>query len=149
MIPSLRIHRRASSSPPAGSRSKTSAAATECSSGCDRSVSCPSARSCGWEGSACSSRQFRRPRRGPGGAIPWGSPDPGYRFRLIQLLEGGLRGAAFPLKEGDNALGREVGDITFPNDGFVSGRHALLTVRDTRLVIRDFGSSNGTFVRLA
>lgn len=85
---------------------------------------------------------------GPGGAVHWGAPDPGYRFRLIQILEGGLRGGAFPLKDGDNQLGRETGDITFPTDGFVSGRHALLTVRQDRLMIRDIGSSNGTFVRL-
>lgn len=85
---------------------------------------------------------------GPGGVIPWGSPDPGYRFRLIQLLEGGIRGAAYPLKDGDNALGRELGDITFPSDGFVSGRHAIFQVSATRLTLRDLGSSNGTFVRL-
>lgn len=86
--------------------------------------------------------------QGPGQTVQWGSPDPGFRFRLIQILEGGLRGAAFPLKEGENQLGREIGDLTFPTDGFVSGRHALLTVRQDRLVIRDVGSSNGTFVRL-
>lgn len=85
---------------------------------------------------------------GPGGVAVWGSVDPGYRFRLIQLLEGGMRGAAFPLKEGENHLGRELGDVTFPQDGFVSGRHALLTVRGDRLLVRDVGSSNGTFLRL-
>jgi pSer/pThr/pTyr-binding forkhead associated (FHA) protein len=85
---------------------------------------------------------------GAGGVVMWGSPDAGVRFRLVQLLEGGLRGAAFPLKDGDNVLGREVGDVTFPTDGFVSGRHALLTVRDDRLTLKDLGSSNGTFVRL-
>jgi pSer/pThr/pTyr-binding forkhead associated (FHA) protein len=85
---------------------------------------------------------------GPGGAHIWGSPDPGYRLRLVQILEGGLRGAAFPLKEGDNHLGREQGDIAFPTDGFVSGRHALLHVKQDRLRVRDVGSSNGTFIRL-
>ncbi len=85
---------------------------------------------------------------GPGGAHIWGSMDPGYRLRLVQILEGGLRGAAFPLKEGDNQLGREQGEITFPTDGFVSGRHALLSVKQDRLRVRDVGSSNGTFIRL-
>ncbi|MCE9673762.1 FHA domain-containing protein [Myxococcus stipitatus] len=87
--------------------------------------------------------------QGPGGTQVWGSPDPGYRLRLVQLLEGGLRGAAYPLREGDNLLGREQGDLTFPTDGFVSGRHALLQVRQDRLTVRDVGSSNGTFIRLA
>lgn len=86
---------------------------------------------------------------GVGGAQVWGSPDPGYRLRLVQMLEGSLRGAAFPLKEGDNLLGREQGDITFPTDGFVSGRHAVLQVRQDRLTVKDVGSSNGTFIRLA
>jgi pSer/pThr/pTyr-binding forkhead associated (FHA) protein len=85
---------------------------------------------------------------GAGGTQTWGSPDPGYRFRLVQMLEGGVRGAAFPLKDGENLLGREMGDLSFPTDGFVSGRHALLTVRQERLVVRDLGSSNGTFVRV-
>lgn len=85
---------------------------------------------------------------GAGGALVWGSPDAGYKVRLIQMLEGGVRGAAFPLKSGDNALGRELGDITFPSDGFVSGRHALLQVTGDRLIVRDVGSSNGTFLRL-
>ena len=79
----------------------------------------------------------------------WGSHDPGIRLRVVQILEGGLHAAAFPLKEGDNHLGREHGDITFPGDGFVSGRHAVLRVRNDRLTVRDLGSSNGTFVRLA
>jgi pSer/pThr/pTyr-binding forkhead associated (FHA) protein len=82
------------------------------------------------------------------GATAWGSPDVGYRFRLVQLLEGGVRGGAFPLKEGENQIGRENGDITFPTDGFVSGRHAVLQVAPERLLLRDLGSSNGTFLRL-
>lgn len=83
------------------------------------------------------------------GSTAWGSPDAGYRFRLVQLLEGGVSGGAFPLKEGDNLLGRENGDITFPTDGFVSGRHAVLHVAPDRVILRDLGSSNGTFLRLA
>jgi hypothetical protein len=84
----------------------------------------------------------------PGGAVMWGSPDPGYRFRLVQILEGGIRGAAYPLKEGENPLGREAGEATFPTDGFVSGRHAVFTLRQNRVYVKDMGSSNGTFLRL-
>jgi hypothetical protein len=85
----------------------------------------------------------------PNTARSWGSPDPGYRARLIQILEGGRRGDAFPLREGDNLLGREMGEITFPGDGFVSGRHAVINVRGDRITVCDVGSSNGTFCRLA
>jgi pSer/pThr/pTyr-binding forkhead associated (FHA) protein len=84
----------------------------------------------------------------PDGAMIWGSPDPGYLFRLIQVLEGGIRGAAFPLKMGGTSIGRETGDIAFPTDGFVSGRHAMLQAQQDRLLIKDLGSSNGTFVRI-
>jgi pSer/pThr/pTyr-binding forkhead associated (FHA) protein len=66
----------------------------------------------------------------------------------VQLLEGGLRGSAFPLKEGDNLLGRENGDIIFPGDGFISSRHALLQTRSHTVILKDLGSSNGTFVRI-
>jgi pSer/pThr/pTyr-binding forkhead associated (FHA) protein len=78
----------------------------------------------------------------------WGSPDYGCKVRLVQMLEGGRRGDAYPLKDGDNALGREVGDVTFPGDGFVSGRHAVLTVAADKVKVKDLGSSNGTFIRL-
>lgn len=86
---------------------------------------------------------------GADGATAWGSPDAGYRFRLVALYEGGVRGGAWPLRDGDNQVGRENGDITFPTDGFVSGRHALLHLGPDRIMVRDLGSSNGTFLRLA
>lgn len=78
----------------------------------------------------------------------WGSPEAGCRGRLVQILEGGLRADAFPLREGENLLGREYGDIAFPGDGFVSGRHALFTVRASGVKVRDLNSSNGTFLRI-
>lgn len=78
----------------------------------------------------------------------WGSPEDGCRVRFVQLLEGGRRGDGFPLHEGDNLLGRDAGDLSFPGDGFVSGRHAVLTVTGNRVLVRDVGSSNGTFRRL-
>src|SRR5690606_11540519 len=54
------------------------------------------------------------PQPGADNVLAWGSPDMGGQVRLVQLLEGGARGAAFPLREGHNLLGRELGDITFP-----------------------------------
>jgi hypothetical protein len=86
---------------------------------------------------------------GPDGAMAWGSPDSGSLFRLVQQLEGGLAGAAYLLKNGETHLGRETGEITFPTDGFVSGRHAVIRVAEGRVLVKDVGSSNGTFIRLA
>jgi pSer/pThr/pTyr-binding forkhead associated (FHA) protein len=84
-----------------------------------------------------------------GGPRPWGTPDPGYRFRLSQLLEGGGLGEIFPLREGENLLGREAGEVTFPADRYVSARHARIEVRGAEVTLSDAGSSNGTFVKVA
>src|SRR5256885_4573862 len=48
-----------------------------------------------------------------GGEPVWGSPDPGYVARAVQLLEGGAEGDVFPLRNGDNIIGRAAGEVTF------------------------------------
>lgn len=82
------------------------------------------------------------------GVRPWGSPDGGARLRLTQLLDGGGVGEVFPLRPGENAVGREAGDVTFPADRYVSARHARLLVEDGGVTLSDLGSSNGTFVKV-
>jgi pSer/pThr/pTyr-binding forkhead associated (FHA) protein len=89
-----------------------------------------------------------RPAAPEEGAVRgWGAPDPGCRLRLAQLLEGGGLGEIFPLKPGENQVGREAGDLVFPADRYVSARHAKLDVSDAEVTVTDLGSSNGTFVR--
>jgi len=78
----------------------------------------------------------------------WGSPDPGYVARAVQLLEGGGEGDVFPLKNGENLVGRGGGDVSFPQDGYVSSRHCLVTVGDGQIGVKDLGSANGTFVKI-
>jgi pSer/pThr/pTyr-binding forkhead associated (FHA) protein len=85
---------------------------------------------------------------GERGVRPWGGPDAGARLRLTQLLDGGGLGEVFPLKPGDNAVGREAGDVTFPGDRYVSARHARLVVTEGAVRLTDLGSSNGTFVKV-
>lgn len=89
----------------------------------------------------------RPPAPEEGAVRAWGAPDPGCRLRLAQLLEGGGLGEIFPLKPGENQLGREAGDVVFPGDRYVSARHAKIEVRDSEVTITDLGSSNGTFVK--
>jgi pSer/pThr/pTyr-binding forkhead associated (FHA) protein len=79
----------------------------------------------------------------------FGSPNPGYAARAVQLLEGGGDGDIYPLKAGDNLIGRGTGDVSFPSDGYVSSRHAMITVNDGALSVKDLGSANGTFVRIS
>jgi pSer/pThr/pTyr-binding forkhead associated (FHA) protein len=89
-----------------------------------------------------------RPAAPEGGVRPWGSPDVGARLRLTQLLDGGGAGEIFPLKPGENGVGREAGDVVFPGDRYVSARHARIEVSETAVTLTDLGSSNGTFVKV-
>jgi len=82
------------------------------------------------------------------GVKSWGAPDAGCTLRLAQLLEGGGLGEIFPLRPGENAVGREAGDVTFPGDRYVSARHAKLEVAADGVTLTDLGSSNGTFVKV-
>jgi pSer/pThr/pTyr-binding forkhead associated (FHA) protein len=45
-------------------------------------------------------------------------------------------------------LGRERGDVIFPDDGYVSGLHCRVHYDGSGCVLTDVGSSNGTFVRV-
>jgi pSer/pThr/pTyr-binding forkhead associated (FHA) protein len=45
-------------------------------------------------------------------------------------------------------MGREIGDIIFSEDEFMSRRHAQVSYRSGRGQLEDLGSSNGTFLRL-
>ena len=90
-----------------------------------------------------------RPAAPDGAARPWGGPDPGFRLRVAQVLEGGGLGDVRPLREGDNAVGRDAGDVTFPGDRYVSARHARIDVSGPVAILTDLGSSNGTFLRIS
>jgi pSer/pThr/pTyr-binding forkhead associated (FHA) protein len=77
-----------------------------------------------------------------------GTPNPGYWGRLSVVVGRDLDGPAFPLFDDTARLGRERGDILFPEDGYVSGAHCELFMREGRVFLRDLGSSNGTFLRV-
>ena len=77
-----------------------------------------------------------------------GSPNPGYWGRLSVILGRGQDGSAFPLFGESMIIGRERGDILFPEDGYVSGTHARVSRRDTRYFLSDLNSSNGSFLRI-
>jgi len=46
-------------------------------------------------------------------------------------------------------IGREEGDIVYPDDEFLSRRHAQLAPGAKGCIVEDLRSSNGTFLRLA
>src|SRR5690606_22606734 len=83
------------------------------------------------------------------GTVGLASPLPPDTWgRLAQLVSIDDVGSALLLPGDEIFLGRERGDITFPEDGYVSGSHAVLQRRGGRYLLKDLRSANGTHVRL-
>ncbi len=85
---------------------------------------------------------------GPDNVDRLGSPSKGYVGRIALVIGRDVTGNAFPIPETGVHLGRERGDVLFPEDGYVSGLHCRLTWENGRLLLTDLGSSNGSFLRL-
>ena len=85
-----------------------------------------------WEGAIC---------------IVMASPMALPKARLHLVMEGGQPGEVFDLGD-ETIVGRTGGDITFPHDGFMSGRHARVERRGSSYVLTDEGSRNGTFIKI-
>lgn len=91
---------------------------------------------------------------GPDGVEHLGSPAKGYVGRISLVIGRDVTGNAFPIPETGVHLGRERGDVLFPEDGYVSGLHCRLSWEPApsgqggRLMLTDLGSSNGSFLRL-
>lgn len=77
-----------------------------------------------------------------------GSPSKGYIGRISLIIGRDVGGNAYPVPETGLHLGRERGDVLFPEDGYVSGLHCRLAPERGQLYLTDLGSSNGSFVRL-
>jgi pSer/pThr/pTyr-binding forkhead associated (FHA) protein len=85
---------------------------------------------------------------GSDGVEVMGSPNPGYVGRLSLVIGRATTGNSFPIPPHGLHLGRERGDLIFPEDGYVSGLHARIHGEHGRVYLTDVGSSNGTFVRV-
>lgn len=68
--------------------------------------------------------------------------------RLSRVSGRGKASVAFLLSSGEHVMGRERGDILFPDDGYVSGTHARIYRDGDKTFIEDLRSSNGTFLRI-
>ncbi|MGH9863333.1 MAG: adenylate/guanylate cyclase domain-containing protein [Candidatus Acidiferrales bacterium] len=70
------------------------------------------------------------------------------KYALIEVLPDRSLGKRYPLKSETVVVGREKGDITFPEDTLLSHEHAAFTTLGGALYVEDRASVNGTFVRL-
>jgi pSer/pThr/pTyr-binding forkhead associated (FHA) protein len=70
-------------------------------------------------------------------------------FTVVVLDEVGNPVQRFPRKAIVTTIGREEGDLRFPDDTFMSPLHAKLAWENGQLIVRDLGSRNGTWVFLA
>ncbi|MET0342057.1 MAG: FHA domain-containing protein [Polyangiales bacterium] len=68
--------------------------------------------------------------------------------RIVTLLKDGSEGRSIPLGEGDADIGASEGDVTFPDDPYMSPRHARIACRGATYTVRDLDSANGVYVRL-
>jgi hypothetical protein len=84
------------------------------------------------------------------GTYFYASPKRASKMRLIQRLRGGDIGVIFRARGDSITIGREGNDVNFPDDPFISGHHASVTISaEGRFALTDLGSKNGTFVRIA
>jgi pSer/pThr/pTyr-binding forkhead associated (FHA) protein len=73
---------------------------------------------------------------------------PGEKPSEVVPARGQLKtpeGVLYPLREGENRIGRTEGEILLQNPS-VSRRHALLRIEGNRATLEDLGSTNGTFI---
>ena len=68
---------------------------------------------------------------------------------VLAVVEGNGKGQRYRIPAAGCWVGRDRGNILFPEDSFVSSHHATLTVREGRLCIRDEGTPSGVFVAIA
>ena len=69
------------------------------------------------------------------------------KAKLILIRGEGMDGLSFHLKAEQHVVGRD-GQLPFPDDPFVSRRHANFFYRNGKLVVRDEGSLNGVYMRV-
>lgn len=68
--------------------------------------------------------------------------------KLVHITKEGRVIANYTMQKAVYTIGRDTGDIIFSQDGFVSGAHARISLKDGKYFLADLGSSNGTFMQV-
>lgn len=104
----------------------------------------PGASFCATCGTSLVDPALRRasPSSSPGGSRASGT------IKLVLIDEAGAAVQQFERASHDTTIGRQDGDIRFPDDAFLSPLHAKISWEQDELVVRDLGSRNGTWVFL-
>jgi hypothetical protein len=85
---------------------------------------------------------------GPGPTYFYSSPKWVSSFRVVQIFEGGGRGACVLARGTTLQIGSSVGDFVFPSDALVSEQHCLIEEQAGTILLTDLGSRTGVFVRI-
>ncbi|MFH1438744.1 MAG: FHA domain-containing protein [Pseudomonadota bacterium] len=78
----------------------------------------------------------------------YGSPRKETWGRIALLLGRDKLGNAFALNGKETLIGRERGNVIFPDDGYVSGLHLKITRNGDTYTVTDLKSSNGSYLRI-
>jgi pSer/pThr/pTyr-binding forkhead associated (FHA) protein len=68
------------------------------------------------------------------------------KISLMVLSTGSAAGKALPINVAQFIIGRDPGCNLRPASAMISKRHCAVLVKDDKVFLRDFGSTNGTFV---
>lgn len=77
-----------------------------------------------------------------------GSPRKDAWARVSLVLGKDKNGNAFTLEGNEALIGRERGNIIFPEDGYVSGLHLKISKEGDKYFVTDLKSSNGSYLKI-
>lgn len=84
----------------------------------------------------------------PDGTYFYTSPKHQFLFRITQMLQGGTPGMSVLARQSSLQIGREGGDLNFPNDLYMSASHCKIEESNGKLTLTDLNSRNGTYLRI-
>lgn len=84
------------------------------------------------------------------GTLVFGSPAASRPARLCQRTVEGIVRDVYHLVSDETTVGREIGDIVFTSDPFMSRRHAVIKWQEAsqQYILADLNSSNGTYLAI-